>query len=122
MIVTSVMEVHYLSADQFKALRRFVDKLTRENLWIYVLRLLQEGPKQDSEIRDTMNRRFGFEPTGVTSHTILYKMVRDGLVEVKKGNGKSDQRHYEITSDGERAMQSAKVILTNLIKNAFDLT
>jgi PadR family transcriptional regulator PadR len=111
-----------LSIDQFKALRRFVDKLTRENLWIYVLRLLQEGPKQDSEIRDMMNRRFGFEPTGVTSHTILYKMVRDGLVEVEKGRGRSDERCYKISNDGERAMQSAKVILTNLIKNAFDLT
>jgi PadR family transcriptional regulator PadR len=111
-----------LSVDQFKALRRFVDKLTRENLWIYVLRLLQEGPKQDSEIRDMMNRRFGFEPTGVTSYTILYKMIRDGLVKVEKGKGRSVERRYEITSDGERAMQSAKVILTNLIKNAFDLT
>lgn len=111
-----------MSVDQFKALRRFVDKLTKENLWIYVLRLLQEGPKHDSEIRDMMNKRFGFEPTGVTSHTILYKMTRDGLVEEKKGKGKSEGRHYTITSDGERAMQSAKVILTNLIKNAFDLT
>jgi DNA-binding PadR family transcriptional regulator len=111
-----------LSVDQFKALRRFVDKLTRENLWIYVLRLLQEGPKQDKEIREMMNKRFGFEPTGVTSYTILYKMARDGLVEEKKGKGKSEGRRYAITNDGERAMQSAKVILTNLIKNAFDLT
>ena len=111
-----------MSVDQFKALRRFVVKLTRENLWIYVLRLLQEGPKRDSEIRDMMNKRFGFEPTGVTSHTILYKMVRDGLVEEKKGQARSEGRSYAITNDGERAMQSAKVILTNMIKNAFDLT
>ena len=111
-----------MSIDQFKALRRFVDKLTRENLWIYILRLLQEGPKRDSEISDMMNKRFGFEPSGVTSHTILYKMSRDGLVEEKKGTGRAEGRRYAITDDGERAMQSAKVILTNLIKNAFDLT
>jgi PadR family transcriptional regulator PadR len=115
-----------LSVDQFKALRRFLSKVTKENLWIYILRLLQEGPKQGSEIHAMMNRRFGFEPTGVTSHTILYKMARDGLVEAKKGaikgKEKSDQKYYVITSDGERAMQAAKVMLTQMLKTAFDLT
>nr|MDO8099271.1 helix-turn-helix transcriptional regulator [Candidatus Njordarchaeota archaeon] len=115
-----------MSIDQFKALRRFLSKVTKENLWIYILRLLQEGPKQGSEIHATMNRRFGFEPTGLTSHTILYKMTRDGLVEAKKGvvkgKEKSDQKYYVITNDGERAMQAAKVMLTQMLKTAFDLT
>jgi DNA-binding PadR family transcriptional regulator len=115
-----------MSADQFKALRRFLSKVTKENLWIYILRLLQEGPKQGSEIHEIMIKRFGFEPTGLTSHTILYKMSRDGLVETKKGvvkgKEKSDAKYYVITNDGERAMQSAKVVLTQMLKTAFDLT
>jgi PadR family transcriptional regulator PadR len=115
-----------LAIDEFKALRRFVTKLTRENLWIYILRLLQENPRYGYEIRATIDKRFGFKPATVTSYVILYKMARDGLVEARvaksEAKGKPERKYYAITKNGERAMQAAKVILTKLMKNAFDLT
>lgn len=118
--------VDHLSVDQFKALRRFLTKLTNENLWIYILRLLQEGPKYGYEIRATIKKRFGFNPPTLASHVILYKMSKDGLVEAKKGGTegkeKPEMKHYVITKDGERAMQAAKTMLTKLFRNAFDLT
>jgi DNA-binding PadR family transcriptional regulator len=120
------LEADFLAIDDFKALRRFVTKMTRENLWIYILRLLQESPRYGYEIRAMIDKRFGFRPATVTSYVILYKMARDGLVEAKRAEsaakGKPDRKYYVITKEGERAMQAAKVILTKLMKNAFDLT
>lgn len=116
----------FLTVDEFKALRRFVAKMTSENLWIYILRLLQESPRYGYEVRAMIDKRFGFKPATVTSYVILYKMARDGLVESKRAEseakGKPDRKYYVITKDGERAMQAAKIILTKLMKNAFDLT
>ncbi|WXG42772.1 MAG: PadR family transcriptional regulator [Promethearchaeati archaeon SRVP18_Atabeyarchaeia-1] len=115
-----------MTVDEFKALRRFVAKMTSENLWIYILRLLQESPRYGYEVRAMIDKRFGFKPATVTSYVILYKMARDGLVESKRAEseakGKPDRKYYVITKDGERAMQAAKIILTKLMKNAFDLT
>ena len=73
-----------------------------------------------------VGKRSGFKPATVTSYVILYKMAKDGLVEAKRAKseaeGKPERKYYVITKDGERAMQAAKVILTKLMKNAFDLT
>jgi DNA-binding PadR family transcriptional regulator len=120
------LEDDFLAVEDFKALRRFITKMTRENLWIYILRLLQESPRYGYEIRDMIDKRFGFRPATVTSYVILYKMARDGLVETKRAEseakGKPDRKYYVITKEGERAMQAAKIILAKLMKNAFDLT
>ncbi|WXG45412.1 MAG: PadR family transcriptional regulator [Candidatus Atabeyarchaeum deiterrae] len=115
-----------MAEDNSKALRRFMSKLTRENLWVYILRLLQERPRYGYEIRAMINDRFGFKPATVSSYVILYKMAREGLVEVKRDvaerKGKPDRKYYAITEEGKRAMENAKTFLNKLIKNAFDLT
>jgi DNA-binding PadR family transcriptional regulator len=115
-----------LSFDNFKAYHRFVNNLTRENLWVYILRLLQEGPKYGYEIRAMINKRFGFKPATVTSYVILYKMANDGLVRTEKdvgeGKGKPDRKYYVITDEGKRVMKAAKEFIGKFVKNVFDLT
>nr|MDO8134822.1 PadR family transcriptional regulator [Candidatus Njordarchaeum guaymaensis] len=122
----SALEVCSLAASESRALRRFISKLTRENLWFYILRLLQDGPRYGYEIRAMISERFGFKPATVTSYVILYKMAKDGLVEARRdvggGEVKPDRKYYVITEEGKRAMEIAKAFLNKLIKNAFDLT
>jgi DNA-binding PadR family transcriptional regulator len=121
-----VLEVDDLSFDNFKAYHRFVNNLTRENLWVYILRLLQEGPKYGYEIRAMINKRFGFKPATVTSYVILYKMANDGLVRTEKdvgeGERKPDRKYYVITDEGKRVMKAAKEFIGKFVKNVFDLT
>jgi DNA-binding PadR family transcriptional regulator len=120
------LEVDDLSDNDSKAFRRFVNHLTRENLWVYILRLLQEGPKYGYEIRAMINERFGFKPATVTSYVILYKMANDGLVKTEKdvgeGRGKPDRKYYVITDEGTRVMKSAKGFMGKFVEKVFDLT
>ena len=115
-----------MAASDSRAVRRFVNKLTKENLWFYILRLLQDGPRYGYEIRAMINEKFGFKPATVTSYVILYKMAKDGLVEARRNDvelrGKPDRKYYVITEEGKRAMVIAKTFLSKLIKNAFDRT
>jgi len=115
-----------LSDSDSKAYRRFVNNLTRENLWVYILRLLQEGPKYGYEVRAMINKRFGFKPATVTSYVILYKMANDGLVRTEKdideGKGKPDRKYYVITDEGRRVMKTAKEFMDKFVGKVFDLT
>jgi DNA-binding PadR family transcriptional regulator len=125
-VLRSVLEVDELVTDESKAFRRFVNNLTRDNLWVYILRLLQEGPKYGYEIRAMINERFGFRPATVTSYVILYKMANDGLVKTEKelgeGKGKPDRKYYVMTDEGKRVMKAAKVFVGRFVDNVFDLT
>lgn len=125
-IILIRLEVDDLSDDDSKAFRRFVNHLTRENLWVYILRLLQEGPKYGYEIRAMINERFGFKPATVTSYVILYKMANDGLVRTEKnvveGKGKPDRKYYVITDEGRRVMKAARGFMGKFIEKVFDST
>ena len=57
-----------------KAVNRLADKLTKANLWMYILRLLEESPLYGYEIKEKINKRFGFQPAIVSGYVILYKM------------------------------------------------
>ncbi len=106
-----------------KAFKRLRKMLTKENLWLYILRLLQERPRYGYEIKSEIRKRFGFSPAIVTGYVILYKMKRDGLVEVsqkKNETGRSDRKYYCITQRGLESMKMAKSLLLDLMKKVFD--
>jgi len=114
-----------LKEKKVKAVQRLKDKLTKENLWLYVLRLLQEGPKYGYELRKQIKERFDFSPGKVTSYTVLYLLRREGLVRVRKGEkeeGKPARKYYEITEKGKEAMKMAKEVISELLSKVFDLT
>ncbi|WP_243668274.1 PadR family transcriptional regulator [Vulcanisaeta sp. JCM 16161] len=70
-----------------KALNRLMTKLTKENLWIYVVKLLMERPMYGYEIAKEIRERFNINITNVGVYVVLYKMERDGLVETFVSNG-----------------------------------
>ncbi|MHA1220686.1 MAG: PadR family transcriptional regulator [Candidatus Heimdallarchaeota archaeon] len=111
--------------DTSKAFRRLKKKITIENLWIYILRLLQEKDLYGYELRESIKATFGFEPATVTSYTILYKLEKDGLATVYiKDNpeGRPDRKYYTITDQGRKAMVEAKGLFEQIITKVFDKT
>ena len=105
-------------------MERLTSKLTKENLWIYILRLLQEGPKYGYELREEIKKRFDFMPGKVTSYAVLYSLRREGLVDVQemKGSGEVTRKYYVITEKGQSAMKQAKAFIKKLLNHVFDLT
>ncbi|HUX98806.1 MAG TPA: PadR family transcriptional regulator [Candidatus Deferrimicrobium sp.] len=110
--------------DVTKAMNRLADKLTKANLWMYILRLLEEEPLYGYEIKEKIFDRFGFQPAVVSGYVILYKMKKDGLVQVEwktsTDDGKPNRKYYQMTETGHQAMNHAKKYLELLIKSVFD--
>ena len=112
-----------------KALNRLVDKITKANLWLYILRLLQEKPHYGYEIKNKIREKFGFSPAIVSGYVILYKMKKDNLVDIKwehieknQNSGKPNRKYYYITDLGEKTMKIAKNYLDALMSEIFDKT
>ncbi|MHA1216924.1 MAG: PadR family transcriptional regulator [Candidatus Thorarchaeota archaeon] len=107
--------------DRPKAIGRLVDKLTKEMLWIYILRLLQERPHYGYELKELVSKRFGFSPATVSGYAIIYRLVKDGLIEEQR-KGDSPRKYYGITERGSQAMREAKAFLIDTLNKVFDLT
>ncbi|MFQ6080808.1 MAG: PadR family transcriptional regulator [Candidatus Bathyarchaeia archaeon] len=105
-----------------RAYARLVKKLTKENLWLYVLSLLREGPRYGYEIREEIQKRFGFKPGQVTSYRVLYTLKRDGYIALKSEEPSEEgpiRKYYVITQKGENLLSKAKVFLRDLSKAVF---
>ena len=107
--------------EQTKAINRLVKKMTKEMLWIYILRLLQERPHYGYEIKNLIIDRFDFEPATVSGYAIIYRLTKDGLIEEQK-KGNSPRKYYAITEKGIHAMREAKAFLTKTVSVVFDIT
>jgi PadR family transcriptional regulator PadR len=109
------------ASDQPKAMARLVNKLTKEMLWMYILRLLQERPHYGYEIKELITKRFGFSPATVSGYAIIYRLTKDGLIEEQRKDD-SPRKYYAITEKGSRAMSEAKSFLGETMEMVFDLT
>lgn len=111
--------------DASKAFKRLKKKTSIDNLWIYILRLLQEKEMYGYELKETIKTKFGFEPATVTSYTILYKLEKDNLVTshvLDNPEGRPDRKYYAITSEGKKAMKKAKGLFEEILTRVFDRT
>ncbi|MFP4115802.1 MAG: PadR family transcriptional regulator [Candidatus Aenigmatarchaeota archaeon] len=84
---------------------RLKEKVRKENLWLFILRLLKEGKRYGSEIREAVNEKFGFWIGNVTAYKVLYLLENDGYVEKEKQGRK---KYYKITEKGEEELEEAK--------------
>ena len=85
-------------------LKRLKELNTRDCLWVYVLRILEDGPMHAYGIRPKIESMFGFRPGSVTSYKVIYLLGRSGFVSKRK-----DGRRvvYEITYKGKAALEDA---------------
>jgi PadR family transcriptional regulator PadR len=78
-------------------------KLTVENLWLYVLAVLCDGPTYAYDIRKRIVREFGFKPSTITLYSVVYRLKREGLIREVDDGGKV----YEVTEDGIKSLRDA---------------
>jgi DNA-binding PadR family transcriptional regulator len=107
------------SNHETKAMRRLISRTTKENLWLYVLTLLVERDYFAYELRGAIKERYGVEMASVTAYVLLYKLQRDGLVELseeRKEGRRPTRKYYRITDTGLRTLEQARSFLELLVK------
>jgi DNA-binding PadR family transcriptional regulator len=62
------------------AYERLVSKLTKENLWMYILSMLNERPMYGYEVATQLRGRFDVKVATITVYVVLYRMSKEGLV------------------------------------------
>ncbi|MCG3220851.1 MAG: helix-turn-helix transcriptional regulator [Candidatus Heimdallarchaeota archaeon] len=110
-------------AKNSKAFLRLEKNLTIDLLWIWVLKLLKEGPKYAYELKQEIQNRFGFSPAIVTNYTILYLLEREGVVrkiEMRNEIERIDRKYYEITELGYKLMEEAENYIQKTFNKLFD--
>ncbi len=91
-------------------------KLTKENLWLYILSLLREGDMYGYELRGAIAKRFGFKPGNVTAYRVLYSLRHRGLVrKIDKHVDGRNRKYYHITEAGIEEFERGKTILRNIM-------
>ncbi len=109
------------SRESPRAMNRLVSKMTKEMLWIYILRLLQERPHYGYEIKQLVTERFKFSPAIVSGYAIIYRLMKDGLIEEQRSSD-SPRKYYGITESGREAMKDAKEFILRTMETVFDIT
>ena len=91
----------------FERLKR---KVMIENLWMFVLKLLKTE-HYGFEIRDMIQKRFGFWTGNVTAYKVLYALETDGYVSsfIKVG-----KKYYTITEKGKKELKAAEKFLKSI--------
>ena len=92
---------------------RLRESNTKENLWIYVLRILKDRPTHAYTIRKEINKRYGFRPGTMTAYKVLYGLKKRGLVS-KKTDGR--KKIYTITPKGRSELRSAILFYHHMLK------
>ncbi|KYH36182.1 MAG: PadR family transcriptional regulator [Candidatus Bathyarchaeota archaeon B24] len=98
------------------AYNRLTRKLTVENLWMYILKMLSEKPMYAYEIKRALKERFGFTVATITVYMVLYKMTREGLVEKVPVEGDSRRQYYKSTKRGLDTLREGLKFLEKTLK------
>lgn len=119
-----IQAIETYSQHPTKAMKRLISRTTRDNLWLYVLTLLKERDYFAYELRGAVRERFGVEMASVTAYVLLYKLRRDGLVQLseERREGKRPTRkYYKITELGLQTLVEARDYLLLLSKTLNEL-
>mgnify|MGYP001590101173 CR=1 FL=1 len=95
------------------ALDHLRDSITKQNLWLYVLSILSEGPASPAEIEKGVLSKFGFSPARITFYAVLYNLKRESLVEKI---AESFRSKYMITERGEQVFRNGIGTLANTVE------
>jgi len=97
--------------------RRLRDKLTKENLWLYILSLLKERDMYGYELRAAIEERFRFKPGNVTAYRVLYALKRAGFVKiVEKNMVGRERKYYKITDAGREEFKRGVAVLREILR------
>ncbi len=101
------------------AYERLLRKTTKESLWLYVLSILKDGATYAYQLRDEIQRRFGFTIGEVTAYVVMYGLKKEGLVRVLKEEPRKEglaRKYYSITPEGRTLLSKGVSYLRELSK------
>ena len=86
-------------------IERLEKKVQKENLWFFILCLLEKRGMYAFEIRTAIKEEFGFLSGNVTAYKVLYLLARGKYVKkINKGN----KTYYSITKSGREQLKLAR--------------
>ena len=86
-------------------IKRLEKSNTAENLWLYILAILDKKPLYGWEIPKLIEKEFGFRPGKITPYRVFYRLEADGFV---KSEMDERRRIYKITLKGQEELKKAK--------------
>jgi DNA-binding PadR family transcriptional regulator len=88
--------------------------LTIENLWLYIIKILKdEGELRAYDIKKYLITYFNLRPATITVYSVIYRMVREGLiVDVKMVDG----TRYRVTEKGLETFKQGLNYINELLK------
>jgi len=87
---------------------RLKEKLLKENLWVFIFKLLKEKDGYAYDLRKRIKKKFGFLAGNVTSYKVLYLLEKDVYV---KSYMKGRRKYYKLTEKGLKQLKKAKNFL-----------
>ncbi len=97
-----------------RAYERLVKKLTVEILWIYIAKvLMSSGPLRAYEVKKKIVERFNMKPQTMTTYTVIYRMVREGLLAPTNIGGDTV---YTLTDKGKEEFTEAVKFLESVLE------
>jgi len=93
---------------------RLKEKVLKENLWVFIFKILKEDDSYAYEIRKQVERKFGFLAGNVTSYKVLYLLEKDSYV---KSYVKGRRKYYKLTKKGSKQLDKAKDFLKKVKKS-----
>jgi DNA-binding PadR family transcriptional regulator len=101
------------------AVERLRDKLTKENLWIYILGMLKKGPMYGYEIASKIRDELKINASIITTYVVLYKMEKEKLIQRERSKERprtSRKVYYSITDKGALSLEKGLEILDNTVR------
>ena len=100
------------------SIERLIIKLTKENLWLYILIELSKRPMYAYEISKILKEKYQISVVTVTTYVVLYKMSKERLIaQIKEVSSKRPGRkYYAITDKGHSNLEEGKKILQELLQ------
>ncbi len=90
---------------------RLKDKILKENLWIFMFKILAQNDEYAYELRKKVNSEFGFWSGRVTGYRVLYLLEKDSYVE---SYVKGRRKYYRLTEKGQEQLTKAKNFLEKI--------
>lgn len=111
-----------MSSGDTVPLDRLKNKMTKEVMWLYILRLLLERPMYAYEIKKHIKSRFHWEAATVTSYVVFYSLKKEGYVMtewVESKEGRPNRKYYAITDKGRALFEEGRKFMEEMMENLF---
>lgn len=91
---------------------RLKDKILKENLWVFLFKLLAQNDEYAYELRKKVNSEFGFWSGRVTGYRVLYLLEKDKYV-ISHVEGR--RKYYKLTDKGAKQLLKAKDFMGKIL-------